>query len=309
MFKIADGRDNFYQWDLDRKIIIEDSSINEVHFCNKTDNCSLVCEVYEENGIRLVNVPNILLQTDWDIRVYGYCNGSYTKHSARFKVASRSKPADYVYTETDLLTVEEFVIKALEEAKLSGDFKGDKGDKGDSGAIEFVVVTELPTTDIKNAIYLVPSEDTQEQNIYKEYVYIDGVWECIGSTGVEVNLDEYMKEPTQSNKFDGVLVRRSGSNENMWATVDAGNGLALLDSGMLVLSEASKAQVANRTSGKPICANLLDYAVKEALTTNKETLTDDEKAAAQNWLGLGGIEAALDAIIAIQESLIGGENV
>ena len=106
MIKIFDNRDSFYQWDLNQKLIIEDSSITEVHFCNKTDNCSLVCEVYEEEGLRLVNVPNILLQNSWDIRVYAYCNNCYTKQAARFKVVPRSKPADYIYTETEIKTWE-----------------------------------------------------------------------------------------------------------------------------------------------------------------------------------------------------------
>lgn len=115
MFKIYDGREHFYQWDLDRRLIVEDPSITEVHFCNRTDNCSLVCETFVEDGLTLVNVPNILLQTDWKIRVYAY-DGSYTKHDACYEVKSRTKPSDYVYTETEVYTVEKLVDKALEEA-------------------------------------------------------------------------------------------------------------------------------------------------------------------------------------------------
>lgn len=102
MFKIYNGRENFYQWDLEQRLIVEDASINEVHFCNKTDDCSLVSEVYEQDGLRLVNVPNILLQDSWAIRVYAYCT-NYTKVSETFKVTARSKPADYIYTETEVL--------------------------------------------------------------------------------------------------------------------------------------------------------------------------------------------------------------
>lgn len=102
MFKIYDGREFFYQWDLDRKIIVEDTSITQVHFCNRTDECSLVCEVYEEDGLRLVNVPNILLQSNWRINVYAY-DRNYTKHSEKYNVVSRSKPDNYVYTETEIL--------------------------------------------------------------------------------------------------------------------------------------------------------------------------------------------------------------
>lgn len=103
MFKIYDGRDYFYQWDLNRKLIVNDDSIKEVHFCNRTEDCSLVSEVYTENGINLVNVPNILLQKCFCVYVYGY-DGESTKYSANFNVLSRSKPADYVYTETEVKT-------------------------------------------------------------------------------------------------------------------------------------------------------------------------------------------------------------
>ena len=125
MFKIYDGREHFYQWDLDRKLIVEDPSIKEVHFCNRTDNCSLVCETYVEDGITLVNVPNILLQTDWKIHVYAY-DGSYTKHDECYEVKSRTKPSDYVYTETEIKNYEELEnrIKELEEAGVDVDLTG-----------------------------------------------------------------------------------------------------------------------------------------------------------------------------------------
>lgn len=119
MFSIYDGRASFYQWDLDRKLIVNDNSISEVHFCNKTDDCSLVCFTYEENGLTVVNVPNILLQTDWRINVYGV-DRNYTKHSACFNVLKRSKPADYIYTDTEVITVEKAVDNAIAEAEQQG---------------------------------------------------------------------------------------------------------------------------------------------------------------------------------------------
>ena len=120
MFKIYDGRSQFYQWDLDRKLIVEDASINQVHFCNRTDECSLVCEVYDAEGLRLVDVPNVLLQTDWRINVYGY-DVNYTKHSVYFNVVKRSKPEDYVYTEEEVHHWEELSekIAQIEENGVS----------------------------------------------------------------------------------------------------------------------------------------------------------------------------------------------
>lgn len=102
MFKIYDGRDKFYQWDLDRQLIIDDPTVTQVHFCNRTDDFSLVCEVYQQDGLNLVNVPNILLQEDWRIDVYAY-DVNYTKYSETFDVERKSKPENYVYTETEVL--------------------------------------------------------------------------------------------------------------------------------------------------------------------------------------------------------------
>lgn len=118
MFKIEDGRESFYQWDLDRKLIVEDASINQVHFCNKTEDCSLVVEV--KDG--LADVPNELLQSDWNIKVYAY-DSKFTKHCATFKVNKRSKPADYIYTPTEIITCEKLVAAAIDEARANGEFK------------------------------------------------------------------------------------------------------------------------------------------------------------------------------------------
>lgn len=118
MFKILDGRSQFYQWDIDRKVIVEDASINQVHFCNRTDDCSLVCEVYELDGKRVADVPNILLQDNWRINVYAY-DSNYTKHCDVFEVIKRSKPADYVYTETEIKNYDE-LLERLEQIEENG---------------------------------------------------------------------------------------------------------------------------------------------------------------------------------------------
>ena len=120
MFSIYDGRQKFYQWDLDRKLIVDDNTISEVHFCNRTDECSLVCEVYDLDGLRVVNVPNVLLQTDWRINVYGY-DVNYTKHNEVFEVERRSKPADYIYTETEIKNYDDLAerIAQIEENGIS----------------------------------------------------------------------------------------------------------------------------------------------------------------------------------------------
>lgn len=55
--------------------------------------------------------------------------------------------------------------------------------------IEFEVVEDLPPTGENKYIYLLSAKDSQEQDIYEEYIYIRGAWERIGSTAV--NLANY----------------------------------------------------------------------------------------------------------------------
>ena len=118
MFRIADGREHFYAWDLDQQIIVDDPSITEVHFCNRTEDVSLVVAVVDG----LANVPNILLQSSFDMRVFGY-DGKATRYDAVFKVKAKTKPSDYVYTETEIKSYEylENKIREIEEQGWSNE--------------------------------------------------------------------------------------------------------------------------------------------------------------------------------------------
>lgn len=60
-FKILDGRSEFYQWDLNQKLLIDDDlQVEEINFTCIGLNYSLV--VHSKNNI--VEVPNILLQLE-----------------------------------------------------------------------------------------------------------------------------------------------------------------------------------------------------------------------------------------------------
>lgn len=276
MFSIYDGRDKFYQWDKDRKLIVEDKAITQVHFANCLCADAQVCEV--KDG--LVDVPNELLTQDLDIRAWGY-DGEMTKHEEVFEVEKRTKPADYIFTQTEVWTAEKAVEEALEEAKANGDFKGDKGDKGDAGAINFKAVSELPETGSGDSIYLVPNP-TGENNNFDEFIWQDGQWELIGSAGVEVNLDEYVKKtdyPTGEGATAGVVRVR---NNNYC-------GLTVNDKGELAIYSADEKNIdAKSNYYKPIVPKHLDYAVKSGLTANALEWTDDEKAAARGLIGAVG---------------------
>ena len=121
MFKIYDGREHFYQWDLDRKLIVGDRTIQAVHFCNRTGACAITRDCYDVNGMWLVDVPNLCLQESYRLKVYGFSAAKYTTVSAQFDVKSRTKPDGYVYTDDEVACWQALDqrVAALEENPVS----------------------------------------------------------------------------------------------------------------------------------------------------------------------------------------------
>ena len=131
MLVLNDGRKQLYQWDTGRTASVSiDCDI--VHFSNLTYGEALAVQV--KNGE--VEIPNQLLANGSPVHCWAFIldeNGAYTKQEQTIDVIKRGKPSDYVYTQTEVITIQAAVENALEKAKESGDFKGDKGDKGEKG--------------------------------------------------------------------------------------------------------------------------------------------------------------------------------
>lgn len=143
MFKIYDGRTEFWQWDLNQKLIVDyrpkGNNPLEIHYDNGTTENALVVETkIDEQGITVVDVPNILLQSANIIRVYAYIyeeDKTWTEEVSLFNVRARKKPDDYAYTESEILTYKRFDerITAFEKKAENGDFDGKDGADGKDG--------------------------------------------------------------------------------------------------------------------------------------------------------------------------------
>ena len=131
--KRENGKVFFYQWELNQRLIVEENCTT-VLFSNGTREKALPVEVKQENGKKYADVPNVLLQTAADLHAYAWDDGatSVIAHFV-FAVEPMPKPDKYIYTETEIMVISAAVEKALEEAKVSGAFKGDKGEKGEKG--------------------------------------------------------------------------------------------------------------------------------------------------------------------------------
>lgn len=120
LFTLADGRRTFYQWDVDRQLIVHDTTCTEVHFFNGSDDSCPVCKVKDQDGLRVVDVPDTLLQDTRSITAFAFVDeddGGYTRRAVVFPVRARPKPDDYVYTEPEKQTWEQVTerMEALEK--------------------------------------------------------------------------------------------------------------------------------------------------------------------------------------------------
>lgn len=112
--------------------------------------------------------------------------------------------------------------------------KGDKGDKGDPGdsfelhicsSVEYDHETRIPTVPYprRNVLYLVPSEEGFETDLFVEWAYIVNNWEKFGSASM--NLDAYAKKTELDEKLNkpandglqGQVLTSDGSGGQTWS--------------------------------------------------------------------------------------------
>jgi hypothetical protein len=121
LFKILDGRTNFYQWDLDRKLIVADNTIKEVHFCNRYGNTSIIRATYQVEGKTIVNVPNVILQESFALHIYAY-DVNYTKYEDVIDIVPRTKPENYINSDEEVRLWDELEQKLIDlENKVDGE--------------------------------------------------------------------------------------------------------------------------------------------------------------------------------------------
>lgn len=116
MLEILNGREYFFQWDTNQKLIIEDNEVVVVQYDNGTGD-ALVCPVYEYEGQRVADVPNIMLQMPIVIKAYAACEDC-VRYARAYKVEQRSRPDDYIYTETETLKYTK-LLSMLEEKEAA----------------------------------------------------------------------------------------------------------------------------------------------------------------------------------------------
>lgn len=102
---IADGRGALWQWDTGRRLRVG-SGVEQIHYQNRALGCSVDVDVGTD-GTAII--PDELLQDCHTLTAYAYVTddtGAYTMAQRDFIVHKRAKPAGYVYTPTDQMTLQ-----------------------------------------------------------------------------------------------------------------------------------------------------------------------------------------------------------
>lgn len=102
---IADGRGALWQWDTGRRLRVG-SGVEQIHYQNRALGCSVDVDVGAD-GTAII--PDELLQDCHTLTAYAYATddtGAYTMVQQDFAVHKRAKPAGYVYTPTDQITLQ-----------------------------------------------------------------------------------------------------------------------------------------------------------------------------------------------------------
>ena len=319
LFKIYDGRDSFYQWDIDRKLIVDDAEITQVHFCNRTDEDSLVCETYEENGLTLVNVPNILLQQDWRINAYAY-DKNYTKFSDQFNVVRRAKPENYVYTETEILNynslldrvekvevdltgyaTEKYVDDAVAAIELTPGPEGPQGEPGPAGPAGYTPVKGTDYFTEADKIELVADVEAQITVPSGAKAYSFNITNnSLITTEDKARLEEIFANVNSGN-YD-MIVYINGYNCPI--VVPSGNYLAIycltnnstFDKYILGFSNGALTTTQWNNTGKPIDASNVELNKLASPSDAKASVADGFKYLKNNYATKTYVDDAVAAI-------------
>lgn len=146
--EIADARKFFWQWDTGCKLrLIGADAGAQAHFYRDGMTEPLTVVAYALGEDIVCDIPDEILQIAQTFAVYTYipaANGGKTHISRAFPVKGRPKPVDYIYTPSDILTVEKAVTEVIKKM-WNGEI--------DIGTHPIIEVEELPTEGINGTLF------------------------------------------------------------------------------------------------------------------------------------------------------------
>ena len=165
--------------------------------------------VYDANGRKLQEWMNEYLTTENESAIEDVNTSFEIQGNKTTVLDSNSTDTQYPAAKT----VYDFVIQSIGEM---------------AGQLKIEVVSLLPSLGENSVIYLVPSEDSEEQNIYNEYLYLNSKWELIGTT--KIDLSNYATNSSVDTKLTNYFTTEQTDQKyaklNIYAdtTINVGRG-------------------------------------------------------------------------------------
>ena len=154
-------------------------------------------------------------------------------------------------------------------------------------SIKFEKVASLPATGENGVFYLIPANEADASNHYNEYIYIDGAWEFLGTT--EIDLTAYAKKteiPTKVSQLtndSGYVVNTQKASTTDLGLVKVDGTTITIDADGVIkgtteigISEESDNVLTAKEDGLYVPpTDLSAYAKSNAIPTKVSQLTND----------------------------------
>lgn len=100
-----------------------------------------------------------------------------------------------------------------------------QGPQGQPGAINLLIVSQLPPTGVAGTLYFVEKQDSEEKDVYDEYMWVNNDWERVGEKQFVIDLTDYVKNTNYATPSKAGVIK-SGYNG---LQVDSTNGKTYCD--------------------------------------------------------------------------------
>ena len=103
---------------------------------------------------------------------------------------------------------------------------------GTASSFKVEIVDELPTENISTSTFYLVKSKTEGENIYNEYLYVNGVWEALGTTSIEAYDDTELRRLIESKADKSALENLSNLVANKVDTTTFNTETARLQGGI-----------------------------------------------------------------------------
>ena len=226
------------------------------------------------------------------------------------------KDNNYVHTDNNYTNEDKDKLSGLhnyDDTEIKELING-KQDEGDYATKDYVeqeianfdfikIVTKLPETGLVNRTYFVPKTDTETNDLYDEYMWINDKWELIGTKQIEVDLTDYVKNTDYATTDKAGVVKIKDTQ-----------GIGITSTKYLMIKSANSSSIkAGSNINQPIIPEKQHESVfyglakasgdtTQSVSSNAVgTYTDEAKASIKSMLGINEhvtlTQAEYDALV------------